>query len=332
MRHYGFNFTWMFVWQGNQAPLPDEKALDFLAAHGFNFVRVPTDYRYWTKDFDYLHPDEDVWKTLDQYLDACRSRGIHMCLNFHRGPGYCINRNNLERDNLWLDEVAQDGFIYQWTKLAQRYKGVSSVDLSFDLINEPPFVGQYGMTRGIHADIMSRVVAGIREIDPDRRIVVDGLGAGNLAMPELAHLDVVQSCRGYAPMAISHYQASWWPEYETAKEEPFYPGIEFDGRVWNRQGLIDFYQPWLALQKQGVEVHAGEFGCYNKTPHKVALAWLGDLMGLWKEWGWGYSMWNFEGNFGIINHGRPGARYENVMGYEVDRDMLDLMMNNRVLG
>jgi hypothetical protein len=29
-----------------------------------------------------------------------------------------------------------------------------------------------------------------------------------LAMPELADLNVVQSCRGYAPMAISHYQAN----------------------------------------------------------------------------------------------------------------------------
>jgi endoglucanase len=56
----------------------------------------------------------------------------------------------------------------------------------------------------------------------------------------------------------------------------------------------------------------------------VALAWLGDLMGLWKEWGWGYSMWNFEGSFGIIGHGRKGAHIENVMGYDVDRDMLDV--------
>ena len=41
-------------------------------------------------------------------------------------------------------------------------------------------------------------------------------------------------------------------------------------------------------------------------------------------------MWNFEGDFGIIGHGREGARIEKVMGYDVDREMLALMIDNRV--
>lgn len=330
MGHYGFNFQWMFIWQGQQPPPPDEKALDFLAAHGFNFVRIPTDYRLWTQDFDYLHPDEDVWKALDQYLAACQSRGIHMCLNMHRAPGYCINRNDMERDNLWLDEVAQDGFVYQWERFTERYLGVPSSELSFDLANEPPGVGQYGMTRDHHAAVMRRTVAAIRAIDPQRRIVLDGLDGGNLAMPELADLDVVHSCRGYAPMAISHYQAQWWSGHHGVADVPTYPDIVYDGIKWNRDTLCEFFDPWREVEAKGREVHAGEFGCYNKTPNDVALAWLSDLMGVWKEFGWGYSMWNFEGPFGIINHGRPDARYEQIMGYDVDRDLLNLMLRNRV--
>ena len=330
MNHYGFNFQWMFIWHGQEPPAPDEKALDFLAANGFNFVRVPTDYRLWTQDFNYLHPDEDVWKALDRYLAACQSRGIHMCLNMHRAPGYCINRNDLERDNLWQDEVAQDGFVYQWERLAERYLGVPSSELSFDLVNEPPAVGQYGMTRDHHAAVMRRTVAAIRAIDPQRRIVLDGLDGGNLAMPELADLDVVHSCRGYAPMAISHYQAQWWSGHTEVVDTPSYPDIVYNGVRWNKDTLRKFYSPWRAVEAQGREIHAGEFGCYNKTPNAVALAWLSDLMGVWKEFGWGYSMWNFEGPFGIINHGRSGARSEEVMGYEVDRDLLNLMLNNRI--
>ena len=61
MPRYGFNFQWMFSWQaGRQPAAPDLKALDFMADLGFDFVRIPTDYRFWTKDFDYLHPDEAV--------------------------------------------------------------------------------------------------------------------------------------------------------------------------------------------------------------------------------------------------------------------------------
>jgi endoglucanase len=55
MRHYGFNFQWLFIHQPDQpAPRADERALDFMVAHGFNFVCVPMDYRHWTTDFDYL--------------------------------------------------------------------------------------------------------------------------------------------------------------------------------------------------------------------------------------------------------------------------------------
>lgn len=329
MTYYGFNFLWMYSWGGGRTPQPpDEKALDFLAATGFNFVRVPTDYRFWIRDFDYLHPDEAVFVYFDQYLDACRAHGQHMSLNIHRGPGYCINANHLERDNLWTDAVAQDGFVFQWETFARRYQGVPSEALSFDLLNEPPNVGQYGLTRENHAALMRRTVAAIRAVDPDRDIVIDGLGGGHLAMPELADLGVVHSGRGYQPMPVSHHKASWWAGHATAPD-PVYPGQVWEGRVWNRDSLREFYQPWRDVQALGAPVHIGECGCYNKTPNDIALRWLGDLFGLCGEFGWGYALWNFAGDFGIVEHGRPGARYEEVHGYNVDHDLLDLLLQNR---
>lgn len=330
MLKYGFNFQWMYVWREGRVPRPaDEKALDFLAEMGFNFVRITTDYKYWTKDFDYLHPNECMFKYFDSYLDACRQRKLHMCLNFHRAPGYCINQNELERDNLWLDEVAQQGFIYQWKIMAERYKGISSKDLSFDLVNEPPAIGQYGLTRENHADLIRRTVKAIRDIDPNREIVIDGLAGGNIAMPELADLDVIQSGRGYQPMSVSHYRAQWCAGFDKLPE-PIYPGTIWEGREWNKDTLREFYKPWRDLREKGVKVHIGEFGCYNKTPNDVALRWLGDLMSLYKEFKWGYSLWNFEGPFGIINHGRPGSTFENIKGYKVDRQLLEIMLENMV--
>jgi aryl-phospho-beta-D-glucosidase BglC (GH1 family) len=329
MTYYGFNFLWMFSWKPEQQPAPvDEKALDFLAKYGFNFVRVPTDYRFWTKDFDYTHPNESVFDYIDQYLQACRARGIHMSLNLHRAPGYCINRNDLERHNLWLDKVAQDAFVFLWVTFAQRYKHVPGKLLSFDLINEPPNPGQYGMTRENHAAIIRRTVAAIRAIDAQRAIVIDGLAGGGMAMPELADLDIVHSGRGYQPMPVSHHQANWWDGYASAPP-PVYPGVNWAGRFWNRSILRDFYRPWRDVQRRGVAIHIGEFGCFNRTPNDIALRWLTDLLSVFKEFGWGYAMWNFEGAFGVIAHGRPGARFEFIDGYKVDRNLLDLMIENR---
>jgi hypothetical protein len=330
MPHYGFNFLWMFSkdWPGAPADA-DLQALDFVAKHGFDFVRIPTDYRLWTKDFDYFHPDERVFQKIDSYLDACRQRDIHLCLNIHRAPGYCINRNDLEKHNLWLDKEAQDGFVFLWETFARRYKGVPSKHLSFDLVNEPPSVGQYGMTRVNHAGVVRRTVAAIRAIDPQREIEIDGLGGGNLAMPELADLDVIQSTRGYQPMPISHHEAQWWSGWQEAPA-PQWPGVEFAGHIWDKDTLRKFYQPWRDLEAQGVRVHVGEFGCYNRTPNDIALRWFTDLFSLYKEFGWGYSLWEFKGVFGIIDHGRAGARFENLDGFNVDRDLFELMVNSRV--
>jgi endoglucanase len=173
MPRYGFNFLWMFVYEGAPPPAPDEHALDFLVKHGFDFVRIPTDYNFWTKDFNYFEPDERVFDQIDRYVDACRSRGLHMSLNLHRAPGYCINGNDREKHNLWRDKIAQDAFVFLWQTFAVRYKGVPSSVLSFDLVNEPPSVGQYGMTRDNHAAIIRRTVAAIRGIDPTREIAID---------------------------------------------------------------------------------------------------------------------------------------------------------------
>lgn len=328
--YYGFNFLWMFIWDEGRSPAPvDGKALDFLAGNGFNFVRIPTDYRHWTRDFDYFNLDESVFTHLDGYFEALKSRGLHMSLNVHRAPGYCINRNDLERHNLWQDEIAQDAFVHMWETFAHRYKGIPSEQLSFDLLNEPPNEGEYGFTRDIHQKVVRRTVAAIRAIDPDREIVLDGIGGGHYAMPELADLGVVHSGRGYQPMPVSHYHASWWKR-GMELPPPVYPGTPWEGKTWDKSTLRELFETWRDVEKQGVRIHIGEFGCYDKTPNDVALRWFTDLFSLWREYRWGFAFWNFEGPFGIVKHGRPGARYEEIGGYQIDVDLLRLVQDAMV--
>jgi hypothetical protein len=330
MPHYGFNFLWMFIWERGRSPQPvDERALDFLTAFDFNFVRIPMDYRFWTSDFAYYSPDESIFKSIDSYLQACQARKIHLSLNIHRAPGYCINRNDLEKHNLWLDKEAQDAFVFQWEVFARRYMGIPAEALSFDLLNEPPDIGQYGLTRENHAALIRRTVAAIRNIDPQREIVIDGLGGGNIAMPELADMEVIHSGRGYQPMPVSHHQAWWWDEQATAPD-PEYPGLLWMGHHWDFNTLRDYYMPWRAVNNLGVKIHIGEMGCYQRTPHLVAIRWLRDLFSIYSKYGWGYALWNFDGEFGIMAPGREDVHRELLYGYQVDREMLNLMLENRI--
>ena len=75
-------------------------------------------------------------------------------------------------------------------------------------------------------------------------------------------------------------------------------------------------------------MHIGEFGCYEQTPNEDALRWFADVLDLLRGYGWGYALWEFEGPFGIVGHRRPGARFERRGGYDVDVDLLDLLLHH----
>lgn len=159
--------------------------------------------------------------------------------------------------------------------------------------------------------------------------MIDGLGGGYLALPELAALGVIHSGRGYHPMPVTHHQAGWWAGHENSPA-PKYPGLRWQGHVWNRVALRDSYRPWREVEKRGVKIHIGEFGCFKHTPDDIARRWYEDMLGIYKEFRWGYALWQFQGPFGIVQHGRPGASFESLRGYSVDRFLLDLLLEHRV--
>lgn len=326
---------WMFTLGNKTHGTPgdviiNEKELDFICKMGCTFIRIPTDYRFWTRNFEYSNRDEKMIECLDKCIDAVVSRGLHCSLNVHRAPGYCINYNELEKHNLWQDKVAEDAFVSNWKFFAERYKNYSPDQLSFDLLNEPPNIGQYGMTREIHERIMRRVTSEIRSVSNERPIILDGLCGGNEAMPELADLGVVHSTRGYQPMAVTHYQAEWCADVKGI-EKPVYPGTDWDGKKWDKNTIKEHYAPWKELSDKGVPVHVGEFGCYEKTDNKTALAWFRDLFEVYNDLGWGYCLWNFIGEFGIIGHNRPETKWEMIDGFKVDVELYELFKSGMKL-
>jgi endoglucanase len=70
-------------------------------------------------------------------------------------------------------------------------------------------------------------------------------------------------------------------------------------------------------------VHVGEWGAFNETPHKVALAWMRDCLDPWKKAGW--ALWNLDGSFGVLDSGRADVNSENFRGRKLDREMLELL-------
>ena len=297
-----------------------ESDFDLIADWGFDFVRVPMSYRLWATPEAPREMNETILLDIDRAIELGRERGIHINLNIHRAPGYCVNAPAEPRD-LWADPTALEDFAFTWAAFAKRYRGIPSRVLSFDLLNEPPDI-----SAPLYAAVVRRVVEAIREQDPSRLIIVDGLKWGRDPIPELADLRIAQSTRGYEPMHISHYRARWvksegWPE-------PTWPMTitgDLEPGLWNRDRLVAAYQPWLALEAAGTGVHVGEFGCHHFTPHNVALQWLADLLSVWKANNWGWALWNLRGTFGVMDSNRTDVAYEPLGDHKLDRKMLELL-------
>ncbi len=317
-----------------------EDDFKWMSDWGFDFVRVPMAYpRYLSfdrsKDIrveDVYNTDPQVLDQIDQLVFLAQKHGLHVSLNLHRGPGYCINAGFHEPFNLWKDKAAQDAFNFHWGMWAKRYNGISSEKLSFDLLNEPAYIedmnDQFAKKSLVPGEIYHRVAEGaskaIRAISPDRLIIADGNSGGNNVIPELIDLNLGQSCRGYWPGLVSHYQAPWVWKDPSQAPKPVWPGM-IEGKSYGRQELENFYKPWIDLLDKGVGVHCGECGCWKKTPHEVFLAWFGDVVDILTKNGIGYALWNFRGDFGILDSGREDVNYTEWHGHKLDSKLLELL-------
>src|SRR5438067_3271478 len=189
-----------------------EADFEVVAEWGFNFVRLPMSYRCWTDPDDWLKLREGPLKEVDEAIEFGRRHGIHVNLNLHRAPGYCVNPPE-EPADLWKDDKALEACAFHWAHLAKRYKGVLNSRVSFDLLNEPK-----DLDEPVYARVVRRLVEAIRADDPNRLIIADGLKWGTAPVTALADLGVAQSTRGYSPSQVSHYRASWvegadrWPQ------------------------------------------------------------------------------------------------------------------------
>jgi len=459
-RWRGFNLLEKFQSSGNNGPFREED-FEWIADWGFDFVRLPMDYRCWAKTPE-AEFNEQTLREIDQAVAWGKQYGVHVCINFHRGPGYCVNMRDGEKPTLWTESAAQEQFARHWGVFAARYRGVPGRQLSFNLINEPGDI-----TGAVYAAAMKKAVEAIHAADPQRLIIADGIRWGSKPVPELIPFGIAQSTRGYEPMLVSHYQASWiphegswpapaWPipvginnclygdfkpELQSALElrvecprampfsirishvstraelivkaddavilqQQFQPGpgagewkksersqwgsynadydrdytatlpagtravrIEIGKGDWltfielrlgqtvivpgnsdwgvkQEAFTVDalgahpvnpryvcsqetlqkkMIEPWQALATQGVGVLVGEWGAFNHTPHSVTLAWMHDCLDNWLTVGFGWSLWNFRGPFGILDSDRKDVGYETFKGHQLDRKMLELL-------
>ena len=204
----GFNLLGFFTleWSNDGFYVED---FQMISEFGFNFVRLPIDYRIYTKTGDWNTFIESKLAQIDQAVEWGQKYGIHVSINLHRAPGYCVNPPSTplpahQNVSLWTNAAAQKAFADHWRMFAERYKNVPTAEISFNLVNEPGNVSGAAYVKAVLPAIQA-----IREVSPERIIITDAVDYGNGRIDEILAYNVVVSPHFYNPFQITHYKAEW---------------------------------------------------------------------------------------------------------------------------
>jgi endoglucanase len=349
---YGFNLLeyfstdpdWMRYFPYRDDGSFKEDDFRWMRDWGFNWVRLPMDYRFWTDPGNLMKIEERKIEPIDRAIRLGEKYAIHINICLHRAPGECcldgldekITGIHItpEKTSLYRNQATLDAFVHQWVYFAERYLGISNERLSFNLVNEPQVViGTQHVPDGRkeYARVARAAIAGIRSKDPKRLIVTDGYNGvswGLTTIPELFDTGILQSCHDYEPgPQLTHYHNEW---ARTSGSDqlplPAWPLRDPQGRVVaDKQTLEEEFRPWRELAQHGIPIHFGEMGCYKNTPPNVVYSWFNDTLDVIGGMHSGWALWNFRGPFGILDTERPGTQYQNWHGHQLDFMLLRIL-------
>lgn len=291
-----------------------QSEVDCVSDLGFNFVRLPLDYRCWLPFGVDGQVDQRELGEIEEAVGACVKRNLHVNVALHRAPGYCVNPP-VEQPSLWLHEGQQHAFLAIWKNFAKRFSNYGAHQVSFNLINEP----NANVPEQMYLRVMRAARDAIWSESPRRPVFVDGMKWGQFP-PSAGNLeDVVWSTRGYWPMQLSHFGTPWLAsEMRIPRAE--WP-LHIDGTLIDGTALRQRTSSW----NLGSQVHVGEWGVYSSVPHRVALAYMADWLHIWRQREWGWALWQLRGKFGLLDSERADASYVNAGPYRLDISMYRLL-------
>lgn len=164
-------------WREWRAEYVTRADLDLLARAGFDHVRVPILYRHLTPE---EHPGvwlDEGFADLDRVVRQAKAAGLWVVLDLHGAPGGQTGDNiDDSRGRPWLleSEASQARTVEVWRRLAQRYRDEPTV-VAYELLNEP--IAHYDDFKSYNPrlePLYKRLVAGIREVDPAKPIMLGG--------------------------------------------------------------------------------------------------------------------------------------------------------------
>jgi endoglucanase len=227
-----------------------EPDLAEIAALGFNSVRLPLHHQLlW--DFDAGLPREDGLAFLDRVVGWCESHHLWIVLDLHCAPGGQNAGNISDSDGtarLFGDARNEQATIALWRTLAARYAGRRAV-AGYDLLNEPVWSDGPAIE-----PLYRRIVAAIREVDPNHLIILEG---------------------------------NTWDTDFSIFSAPFDSRLVYSFHKYWNDTTLDSISPYLSFStRYNVPLWLGETGENNNTWYQQTLTLMRDNDIGWCFWPW----------------------------------------------
>ncbi len=288
-----------------------QEDFDRVAALGANYINISGPGLF-TERPPYVL-DEAVQAHLDNLLAMIAQADMFAVISFRTGPGRSdftfysdgmeeSGHGSLLNDEIWREQAAQDAWVEMWRYTAQRYQN-NPIVVGYDLMVEPNSAGvwfdiwepdefypAYANTLYDWNQFYPRLVAAVREVDPNTPILIAASGYSGVRW--LPYLEPVDDSR--MVYIVHQYEPSDYI-YQEPPGEYTYPGtmdLNWDGvpDTLNRDWLADLFVTVDDFTtRYNVPVAANEFGVVRWAPG--AAAFMNDQMDLFEERGVNYAFW-----------------------------------------
>jgi endoglucanase len=293
------------------APWFDAEDVAWIAAQGFDHIRLPVDGREWLLPDGSL--DEPKLAPFERALGWARERGLGLILDMHFLPGASFDPGK-EENTAFTDEKTQARVADFWRRVAQRYAREGEY-LRFEILNEPVATENKQVN-----PFNRRMLAAIRESNPTRVVYLttnrwstfDTIE--DLDVPDDPNIAI--TLHNYEPFVFTHQQASWGGMPPDMPAVPF-PGVvpDLKDKIPRNRGIekqsgrelsvadLDArfakVAAWAAQHAPNVEFHVGEFGVYRPVDADSKRNWIRAIRHACERHGWGWAVWDYQGGFAV---------------------------------
>ena len=193
-----------------------EADVAFIAANGFNALRVPFHYKFFSPTpGEYV---QDGFNLIDPLLEWCADYGVYLILDMHCAPGSQNTNDFSDSDGnvagLWIHQSYRDWATAVWWYIADYYADEEWI-AGYDLLNEPVLSG--GFTSSQLRQFYIQMTNTIRNVDTNHIIFIEGNWYGNDFTNLTPPFDDNMAYSFHHYIGPSH-QTSWLGQYTSMSQ------------------------------------------------------------------------------------------------------------------